>query len=266
MFDVPPTRTGPVTLYSSPATGSSSQTGRPWLVYVENSAAQSRADNLQSAERFKGAACFRGLMRLLGIGNPSKGNAELPMLAGFHGTGIKSAIGLMTSGLKERDITDAQSGNLSAGRLCIARTPGAASDYAHGRLGAKPGSLAAVMAITPKNGIIDVSEQCDSGGLERIQGNGHDAEFSVSEALYSSLDVQLHSLLCRVKDHVATFKVRNAGTPEITLVDNVRTRTIALSVVEVGGEGNGRASTVVLNLSTGQPLSWEDDKTDLAGR
>lgn len=256
---ISPTGASPATSVSSPTGSPSSQTGTRWPVYVGNSPGPGRAEGLQRPERSKGPACFRGPMRLLGIGNPSKAAAVAPMSVAFHGTTIRSAIDFMRFGLKERDCTAAQSRNLAAGRLCIARELHVASDYAKDRLEAPLGSIAAVMAVIPRTGTIDVREQCDSGGLEPIQGYGHDAEFSVAEALYSSLDVQLHSIICRVPDGVATFQVLEARVSGITMVDDVQTREIALSVVEMKRNGDmGPASRLTLDISTGRVLSWSN--------
>jgi hypothetical protein len=174
----------------------------------------------------------------------------------FHGTSLQSAISLVASGLKEHG-SMAKHTNLAAGRFCVTLDPDAASGYARDRLGAV-GSLAAVMAIAPNDGPLDIQRQTECGALEPISGNGHDAEFSVCESLYGVLDVKWDSILCRVNDTVATFSVLGAQVSEASLVNGVPTRQLSLSLREQAyGANEDRPSTLVLDTRTAKTVRWD---------
>lgn len=179
------------------------------------------------------------------------------MTVAFHGTGIKSAISLISAGIQERETL--QHTNLAAGGFCIAQELDAASSYAKDRLDTRPGSLAAVLAVEPLSGNINVQEECESGGLEPLQVAGHDSEFIVSATRYDDFSVKWHSLLCRVPSGVAEFRVNNARMSDYSDKDGRIVPTLELSVTEQNVEDRGRPSATGVNIDirTGQAVRWD---------
>jgi len=247
-----PVNATPIRPHDSPGVASAAGRGLPGLVHVGNTPG-AEASQLKTKTHRPGCLSFAS--RLLGIGNSAKQPNAGVLQVAFHGTDLRSAIDLIRSGPKDLGST-AQHTNLAAGRFCVALDPDAASGYARDRLGGK-GSIAAVMAITPKDGPLDIQEQTECGALEPISGNGHDAEFSVCESLYDDLDVKWDSILCNVGDKVATFRVLGARVSEMTPIDGVPSRELSLSLREQSQDENkDRLSTLVLDIRTARPVRW----------
>ena len=232
-----------------------SNPGLPGLVHIGNDDNLGHLPHYPSASAGK-SSCFGWIGRRLGIESPIKHSKANFVDVGFHGTGLKEAINLVRTGLKELDTV--QHTNLAAGGFCFAKDRNIALSYASDRLDSRLGSLAVTLAVEPTSGRIDIQAECESGGLEPIQAAGHDAEFIVSPTRYEEFNVKWDSLLCRVPSGVAEYRVKGAKLSDLRISDTKSVPTLELSVAEQVSKDQNRASSTSVNidLRTGRALRW----------